>query len=50
MCIFELTAILDQYNIAHRIKDGKVMALGKNDLWVDVTNWSRLQMARWLSN
>lgn len=48
MCIFELTAILDQYKIDHQVKDGKVIALDKNQLWVDVTNWSRLQMAKWL--
>ena len=48
MCIFELTAILDQYQIVHQVKDGKVMALDKNRFWVDVTNWTRLQMARWV--
>ena len=48
MCIFELTAILDQYKIAHQLKNGKVMALDRNDLWIDVTSWSRLKMAQWL--
>ncbi|UTW44317.1 hypothetical protein KFE80_07855 [bacterium SCSIO 12696] len=48
MCIFELTAILEQYKIPHRLDNGKVMAKGRDNHWLDVTGWSRLQMAKWL--
>ena len=48
MSIFELTAILEQYKIPHRLDHGKVMARDKNSHWIDVTGWSRLQMAKWL--
>ncbi|WIO73930.1 hypothetical protein QP938_11590 [Porticoccaceae bacterium LTM1] len=48
MTIFELTAVLNYHQIKNLVSDGRVLALRSNAGWIDVTEWSRLQMARWL--
>ncbi|WIO73931.1 hypothetical protein QP938_11595 [Porticoccaceae bacterium LTM1] len=49
MCVFELTAILDQHHIANRVIEGHVLAKSKKGTgWIDVTDWSKQKIARWL--
>ncbi len=53
MSIFELTAVLNHYKITNVVKNGHVLARAKDQVsngWVDVTGWSRLQMAAWLNS
>lgn len=47
MSIFELTAVLNHHKITNMVKDGHVLVL-MNEHWIDVTNWSRKQVASWL--
>ncbi|WIO75222.1 hypothetical protein QP938_04760 [Porticoccaceae bacterium LTM1] len=49
MCVFELTAILNNYHIPYQVKDKHVlMAMELPAQWIDISQWSRIQLARWL--
>lgn len=46
MCVLELTAILNQYRIKNLVTGGRVLANFGESHWTDVTQWSRLQLAK----
>ena len=48
MSIFELTAALNHHKIQHMVESGRVLITGNSDRQIDITGWTRIQLAQWL--